>query len=173
MTVNDRRKVFVTGESNELNYLVGVYETDGQFVRSFGEGILKDTADITAASDGRVMVLDGFSNHTHVHIFSEHGDHLNTFKFEGCYYVPRIAFHWASGNVVVACVEAGNYQLHVQIYNKDGVFMRNTQIQQQYYEKQAIARVPLYAATVRGITVTTAGHIAVISPVLGGRVFVL
>ncbi|XP_078342990.1 uncharacterized protein LOC144628740 [Oculina patagonica] len=158
MTVNDRRKVFVTGESTAGIYLVGVYETDGQFVRSFGEGLLYCTTDITAASDGSVMVLDGF-NHKHVHIFSEHGNHLNTFKLEGCYLFHSIAFHEASGNVVVACVEAENFHPHVQIYNKDGEFMRSTQIQH-----------PLYF---RIVQVTTAGNIAVILPVQGDGVFVL
>ncbi|KAL9960398.1 hypothetical protein ACROYT_G033849 [Oculina patagonica] len=120
MAVNDRRKVFVTGKSSAGNYLVVRYETDGQYVSSFGEGVLEGTTDITTASDGRVMVAATDMYHDGcVHIFSENGDHLNKFKLEGKHFLPRIAFHGATENVVVASVEEGNDQLPVQIYNKD------------------------------------------------------
>lgn len=125
MTVDIKRKVLVLGKTLPAgeNTLVCVYETDGRFVRSFGEGLLKCASDITAASDGRVMVVDNFDYH--VHIFSEHGHHLNKFKLEGCHSFPKIAFHPASEYVVVADVEQGNGQLQVQIYNKDGEFVRS------------------------------------------------
>jgi len=72
-----------------------VYDTDGVFVRSFGEGTLKDASDITAANDGRVMVVDNYDSC--VHIFSEDGVHLNKFKLQGRYWYPRIAFHRGGG----------------------------------------------------------------------------
>ncbi len=153
MTVNDRRKVFVTGKSTAGNYLVGVYETDGHFVRSFGEGVLRRTSDITAASDGRVMVMDNFDCHVHIILFSEHGGHLNKFKLEGSHHRPQIAFHRANEYVVVADVELMSGHLQVQIYTKDGAFVRSTQIQLQHIQPERF---------LRGLTVTTAGHVAVL-----------
>ena len=65
LTVTDS-KVLVLSRSS-----VDVYDTDGLFVRSFGEGTLKKAYDITAANDGRVMVVDW--GDSCVHIFSEDG----------------------------------------------------------------------------------------------------
>ncbi|XP_078378084.1 uncharacterized protein LOC144661258 [Oculina patagonica] len=144
LTVTDSGKVLV------LRYddVVDVHETDGQFVRSFGEGILKGAWDITAANDGRVMVLDRRDDC--VHIFSEHGDHLNKFKLQGSYWRPRIAFHRASGHVVVAGKERGKDHLLVDVYTKDGEFVRSTQIHEE--------RIGVF---IEAITVTTEGRIAV------------
>ncbi|XP_078342399.1 uncharacterized protein LOC144628208 [Oculina patagonica] len=167
MTVDVKRKVLVLGETPAgRNALIYVYETDGRFVRSFGEGLLKFTSDITAASDGRVMVMDAYDYY--VHIFGEQGDHLNKFKLEGCPYFPKIAFHGASKNVVVADVEESNGRLHVQIYTDDGAFVRSTQIQQNHKQKNAhkCARV-MFKYCVKGMTVTTKGHIAVVLPYVG------
>ena len=126
--------------------VVSVYETDGQFVYSFRRDILRD--DVTAANDGRVMVVD--RGDSFVHIFSEHGDHLNKFKLQRCYFYPRIAFHQASEHVVVASVEDEKDLLHVEIYTKDGEFVRCTQIHGK--------RIGI----LRGMTVTTEGYIAVV-----------
>ena len=142
LTVTDSGKVLLLSRYNG----VSVYEADGQLVREFGEDILKDAMDITAANDGRVMVVD--SREPSVHIFSEHGDHPNKFKLQGCYSWPRIAFHRASEHVFVAGIEKD--LLHVDVYTKDGEFIRGTHIQEKgiYY--------------LRGITVTTEGRIAVV-----------
>ncbi|KAL9966959.1 hypothetical protein ACROYT_G025109 [Oculina patagonica] len=114
-------------------------------------GILKHPRDITAANDGRVMVVDwGYSC---VHIFSEHCDHLNKFKLQGRNWWPRIAFHRASEHVVLAGKQGGKQRgkdhLLVEVYTKDGEFVRSTQIHEE--------RI----ADVEGITVTTEGRIAV------------
>ncbi|XP_078378127.1 uncharacterized protein LOC144661295 [Oculina patagonica] len=140
LTVTDSGKVLV------LSYVVDVHETDGQFVRSFGE-VLKVAWDITAANDGRVMILD--TSDSCVHIFSEHGDHLNKFKLQGSYWRPRIAFHRASEHVVLADKQRGKDLLLVEVYTKDGEFVRSTQIHNE--------RI----GDLRGITVTTEGRIAV------------
>ena len=66
-----------------------------------------------------------------VHIFSEQGDHLNKFKLQGRYSAPRIAFHRAGTHVVVASVEEERGLLHVEIYTKDGEFVRSTQIPEE------------------------------------------
>ena len=66
---------------------VAVYDTDGLYVRSFGEGILKKACDITAANDGRVMVVDWDGDDDYcVHIFSEDGDYLDKLKLQGRFY---------------------------------------------------------------------------------------
>ena len=140
-------------------HVVSVYEADGQFVCEFGKGILKVARDITAANDGRVMVLD--SSESSVHIFSEHGDHLDKFKLQGCYSYPRIAFHRASEHVVVADIEQEKDLLHVDIYTKDGEFVRGTQIHEEGIDYLA------------GITVTTEGRIAVACPYNGWTAKVL
>ena len=144
LTVTDSGKVLVLSYDD----VVSVYEADGQFVREFGKDILKRAWNITAANDGRVMVVDW--RESGVHIFSEHGDHLSKFKLQGCYSRPRIAFHRASEHVVVADIEQEKDLLHVDIYTKDGEFVRGTHIQEKgiYY--------------LRGITVTTEGRIAVV-----------
>ncbi|XP_078378076.1 uncharacterized protein LOC144661251 isoform X2 [Oculina patagonica] len=148
LTVTDSGKVLVLRLLRYDNNVVDVYETTGQFVRSFGEDVLKlYTHDITAANDGRVMVVD--RDDDCVYIFSEHGDHLNKFKLQGSYWCPRIAFHRASEHVVIAGKEPEKDHLHVEVHTKDGEFVRSTQIHDE--------RI----GGVRGITVTTEGRIAV------------
>ena len=145
LSVSDGGKVLLL-RSREVNE----YETDGQFVRSFGEGILENAFDITAANDGRVMVMDICDSC--VHIFSEDGDYHNKFKLQRDYLLPRIAFHRASEHVVVAGTERNNNNLlHVGIYTKDGEFVRSTQIHEEGVEY------------VTGITMTTEGRIAVVT----------
>ena len=146
-----RDRLTVTDSGNVLVLrvfdVVYVYNTDGQFVSKFGEDILKDANDITAANDGRVMVVP--RGESGVHIFSENGDHLNKFKLQGCYSCPGIAFHRASEHVVVTSIERERDLLHVDIYTKDGEFVRGTQIHEER----------IYG--LGGITVTTEGRIAV------------
>ncbi|KAL9967058.1 hypothetical protein ACROYT_G025221 [Oculina patagonica] len=139
--------------------VVDVYESDGQLVRSFGERELKDARDITVANDGRVMVLDRGDDC--VHVFNEDGDHLDKFKLQGCYSYPKIAFHQASEHVVVGGIEQEESLVHVQIYNKDGVFVRSSQIHEEGIED------------LQGITVTTEGRIGVVFRVIGDNYKVL
>ncbi|KAL9967029.1 hypothetical protein ACROYT_G025185 [Oculina patagonica] len=142
LTVTDSGKVLVL----RCN-VVDVYETDRQFVRSFGEDILKDARDITAASDGRVMVVD--RDDSCVHIFSERGDHLHKFKLQGCYRYPRIACHRASECFVVVSLERRKDLLQVEAYTKNGEFVRNTLIPNERIGE------------LHGMAVTTEGRIAV------------
>ena len=139
--------VLVLMSLHSLAVGVAVYDTDGLFVRSFGEGTLRYATDITAANDGRVMVVDGYDSC--VHIFSEDGDHLKTFKLQGRYSLPKIAFHRGSEDVVIAGKDEEGL-LHVVIFSKDGDFERSTQIQKEqiYYLKV--------------MTVTMDGRIAVL-----------
>ena len=113
---------------------VVVYDTDGLFVCSFGEGTLKSAYDITAANDGRVMIKD--CDDSCVHIFSEDGDYLDKFKLQGSYFSPTIAFHQLSEHVVIAGKKPGEPVVVVEI-TKDGEFVRSTQI----HEERSITRM--------------------------------
>ena len=149
MAVTDSDKVLVLRESSleNFDYVVDVYKTDGQFVDSFGEG-MEDPCDITAANDGRVMVVEW--NASCLHIFSEDGNHLNKIKLQGCYSPPSIAFHSASEHVVVAGVERKKDLLQVEIYTKDGEFVRSIQIHEEKI------------GDVQGMAVSSTGRIAMI-----------
>ena len=126
---------------------VSVYDTDGQFVHSLGEGTLKDPRDITAANDGRVMVVG--RDDSCVRIFSEDGVHLNQFKLRGSYRYPRIAFHFLSEHVVIAGKKEEPVVV-VEIFTKDGDFVRSTQI----HDKRT--------GFISGMTVTRDGQIALL-----------
>ena len=137
-------KVLVLSNSN-----VNVYDTDGLFVCSFGEGAFGANS-IAATNDGRVMVADW--RDCHVHIFSEGGHHFDKFRVQGgrrCAY-PSIAFHMLSEHVVVVGEKRGRDIVVVEIFTKDGVFARTTEIC-----TELIARI-------RGMTVTRDGRIAMV-----------
>ena len=145
LSVSDTGKVVVLRRP-EGKHAVEIYETDGQFVCSFGKQIFSVAWDITTVSDGRVMVSDCRC----VHIFNEQGDHLNKFDLQVSYSCTSIAFHRASERVVVAYIEIKKELLRVQICTKDGEFVRTTQI-------------PIKGiCALAGMTVTTEGRIAVI-----------
>jgi len=130
---------------------VAVYETDGRFVRLFGEGKLTAVRDITAVNDGRVMVVERHGSC--VRIFSEDGDYLGSFELQRRYAYPCIAFHQASEHVAIAGTEAsrtGHDLLRVEIFTKDGEFVRSTQIPEEG------------TCFTFGMTVTKDGRIAVL-----------
>ena len=130
-------------------FSVTVYDPDGLFVRSFGEAILKKACDITAANDGRVMVVDWNWDGSSVHIFSEDGRHLYNFKLQGGYYdYPSIAFHMVSEHVVIN--SNNKEEPVVEIFSKDGEFVCSTQIHEE--------RIHF----VKGMTVARDGRIAVL-----------
>ena len=150
LSVSDSGTVMVLKSNWGNTHIVDVYETDGQFVCSFGEQILTSLGDITTVSDGRVMVVQGRWPSSCVHIFSEQGDHLNTFDLQMSMFHLKIAFHRASQHVVV--VGNGGYDmdiLQIEIYTKDGEFVRSTSVNMgQSY-------------SLLGMAVTTEGRIAV------------
>lgn len=120
---------------------VDVYNTDGLFVCSFGEGILEDADDITAAHDGRIMLLGWLSGD--VHIFSEDGVHLNQFKFKK--FCPlKVAFHSLTEHVILGGLKRG---VCVGIYTKDGDFVCSTEI---------------HECALKDLTVTRDGRIALL-----------
>ena len=134
LSVSDSGTVMVLRGNWSEAHIVDVYETDGQFVCSFGEQILITFGDITTVSDGRVMVVQ--ENRSSVHIFSEQGDHLNTFDLQISMAFSKIAFQRASQHVVVVGDKDYNSDiLHIEIYTKDGEFVRSTPVNmgQSYY----------------------------------------
>ena len=145
LTVTNSKVLVLSGFS------VAVYDTDGLYVRSFGEGTLQFARDITAANDSRVMVLDWIGDDDcRVHIFSEDGDYLDRFKLQGRYDLlrfPRIAFHQLTESVVIAEKEG---LVEVEIFTKDGEFVRSTPIHEERID------------CIAGMTVAKDGRIAVL-----------
>ena len=135
---------------NKFN--VDVYDTDGSFVSSFGEGIFgkrrHGASSITAANDGRVMVVD-WRDYC-VHIFSEDGHHLDKFQVQGYYGYPRIAFHMLTEHVVIVSQRIEPDIVVVEIFTKDGVLVRSTEIYSDLID------------LITGMTVTRDGRIAVL-----------
>ena len=131
-----------------------VYNTDGLFVCSFGEGTYFGGGfiayRITAANDGRVMVCVMNWHDCCVHIFSEDGHHLDKFQVQGGYrsYL-RIAFHMLSEHVVIVGETGERGIVLVEIFTKDGVFVRRTETSVKFIN-------------IGGMTVTRDGRIAVV-----------
>ena len=96
-------KVLVLWETDEGKHVVDVFNHDGGYVCSFGEGILKYAWDITTVPDGSVMVLDRLD--FCVHVFTEDGTQLNKFNIYIKGYDLRMACHPAGEHVVIACKE--------------------------------------------------------------------
>ena len=129
LSVSDSDKVVVLkgAKKNECS-VVDVYETDGQFVCSFGRQILSYSYEITAVSDGRVMVVEKVDP-SRVHIFSEQGDHLHSFNLEKDLRSLQIAYHRESEQVVIAGVKGINSDiLYIEIDTNDSKLMRSTSI---------------------------------------------
>ena len=164
LSVSDIGTVMVLKSNCRGAHIVDVYETDGQFVCSFGEQILTSNCDITSVSDGRVMVVQGQGPSSCVHIFSEQGDHLNTFDLQISMAFSNIAFQRASQHVVVVGDENYNPDiLHIEIYTKDGEFVRSTPVNMgQSY-------------CLRGMAVTTEDRIALVTWLdgLGQKVIII
>jgi len=139
MTVSNNNKVFVlAGILDEVH----VYDTNGLFLNSFGEGILKFAKDIAATNSAGstiVTVLDDRENELCIHWFSERGDHLSQIdrkressdKFRMC--LRCIAFHRGNEVFFVLQVEfrfrvGYRYPRMLYVYNKDGKFVRSIRI---------------------------------------------
>jgi len=151
MTVSDNNKILVLQRLSSGNDVVDVYESDGQFVRSFGDGILHHAGAITASNDGCVMVVDNYWHNCRVHRFSELGQHLNMFEMDEEYDLcPKIAFHWESEHALVASSKQSKGTL--RIYTTDGDLKRSTTLLEDEF---------IFAF--QGITVTAGGRIAAVT----------
>ena len=161
MIVNSKREVVIMHNMFIMKWRCGVldvYENDGQFVRSFGKGLLRSVTDLALASDDRVIVLD---EDCYVHMFSEHGDHLSKFKLshDRSSRISRIAFHHSSEHVVVTEIEGGYVYLH--IYTKDGELVRSSK-----------THVNGIGLSRKRVILTAEGHVALLCAD-EGRVFIL
>ena len=144
-------------------YIVDVYENNGQFVCSFGGQNLTIMCDITTVSDNRVMVVQG-CNPTDVHIRSEQGGFLNKFDLQRSLDTPKIAFHRESQQVVVVGGEGLFPDIfYIEIYTKDGEFVRSTLFHMGE------------PSSLQGIALTTEGRIALAiwSIKLGKKVIII
>ena len=144
-------------------YVVDVYENNGQFVCSFGGQNLTIMCDITTVSDNRVMVVQG-CNPTDVHIRSEQGGFLNKFDLQRSLDTPKIAFHRESQQVVVVGGEGLFPDIfYIEIYTKDGEFVRSTLFHMGE------------PSSLQGIALTTEGRIALAiwSLKLGKKVIII
>jgi len=157
LTVNNDKLLVLksTGDA------VDMYNQDGGFVCSFGEGILKKATDITASNDGRIMIVD--KGEACVHLFTEAGEPTAKFNISSeadlhC----RIAFHPAGEHVVVAIKEKDRLDVSLAVYNKDGEFVRSIKLEDR-------------EIMLEGVTVTMEGHIAVAVANLyrNGNVFIV
>ena len=169
LSVRDTGKVMTLRDGTAVEE----YDSNGEFVRSFGEEKLRYAMDITVANDGRVLVLDNYYDSFRgdsqkadlvVHIFNEHGDHLNKLKLQrNNFLYTSIAFHPAGEHFVVAGIESNRNLLQVKILSKGGEFVRSVKIQNcnEFLE-------------VRGIAVNNEGCIAVVTTNFkNGKVVVL
>ena len=152
LSVSDSGKVLVLkGDWRTKCGIVDVYETNGQLVCSFGQQILSYPMGITPVSDGRVMVVEGWGPRV-VHIFSEQGNHLDKFCLQRFVSSPKIVFHRESQQVaVVSTVKHLSDELYIEIYTKDGEFLRSISI-----------HMGKSFSSLQGIAVTTEGCIAVV-----------
>ena len=152
LSVSDKGEVVTLRDWNTVEE----YNTDGEFVRSFGKGIIRFAYTVIVTNDGRAMVADQ-GDHC-VHIFSESGDYLDKFKLQqrDCDYTS-ITFHRAGEQVVAAGILARNL-LQVEIYSKDGEFVYCVEI-----------AIDGWFRNLRKITLTTKGRIACVAD---GKVFI-
>lgn len=163
LTVNrhsDNTEVLVLEGEEGLNAIVEVYDTDGKFLRQFGQRILQDAQDIVGANDGHIYVLDKCrceskkkfilefdTNKCHVRRFHVAPDSL------------AIAFHGASEGIVIISPSDHQKSFKLSVYckasdgsNKDPVL----NLQRTYkYDTEGVL-LDLHA------TVTTKGRIAVV-----------
>ena len=130
--------------------VVDVLEPTGEFVCSLGRSVFWDATDIAATCDGRVMIVDRYFENLFntLYIFDVEGHQLGKFniKYERDEYY-RIACHPTSDHVVLASGEQKT-PLTLAIYTNNGEFVRRIQLDEK--------------GSVRGITVTVEGHIAVV-----------
>ncbi|KAL9967076.1 hypothetical protein ACROYT_G025239 [Oculina patagonica] len=149
LAVDDNNRVLVLGRRTGSE-LVEVYDSDGEFVLSFGKERFNRAEGIAVASDGRVLVVD--TCYSYANVFSERGEKLFKIKVKVERYHTSldVAFHRTSEHVVVVGKEAEKDCIHVQIYNKDGEFVRS------------IEHVAKWVSSFAGVTVTVEGRTAVV-----------
>ena len=141
LTVNNNNRVLLLVKEHMIKtlsgcvaisteYKVQVYRSNGRLVRSFGQGILKDTLDITATADGSVMVLQ---ENSCVHVFDAEGSLVQQFKVMGNTGPETgvaMTFHQATEHTFIATTNS-DHRLQVSIHGKDGGFLRSIQLHEK------------------------------------------
>ena len=126
LAASEDNKLFVLG-GYQKQPQVYVYDTDGNFIQSSGEGLLTGACDVTVAKNGCVMVLEN-RNHA-VHVFSSNGDELQQFKLRGSVYpVGCITFNHTSEQIIIASKNRLTRRGQLEMYTKHGEFFRAIQI---------------------------------------------
>lgn len=151
--------IFVLGKSSFplddelLNGYVLMYHTDGKCIGRFSEKKIGRLVDITADDNGNVMVLNDINC---VYVFAlttanngdddpgqDHASNSNLArflkKFEVAPFACAIAFHWPTGNLVIAS-DAGR-RSSVSLYRMDGSLERSIHIKLEDTDRIRAARV--------------------------------
>ena len=127
LTVDEFNRVMVAGGSftDGRSDAVEVYQSDGEFIQSFGKELLHNVQDIAAAYDGHSLVLDTDEFSTCIRVFDAEGHHLNRFSVRGS--IPDsgsgVVFHSESENVLVASFQSED-RVEVSMYSKEFKFVR-------------------------------------------------
>ena len=141
LTVSGRKMLLLADN------IVDVHELTGDFVGSFGQGVLNSTSYITATCDSRIMIVD--PGDSCVHLFTVEGQQLVKFnytKIKGDFYY-RISCHSTGQHIVLAAKERKTDRLALAMYTVDGEFEQRILLE--------------WIRFINGISVTLEGYIAV------------
>ena len=153
LAISSKGKILVRGVLVDGKHAVDIYETDGQFVRRFGEKELEMSSAVAGTINEGVLVATEGRNCYRVNLFNQKGKRVGQFQVDKEFHYPQMTCHKESGNVVVAGLhleEGNNRRLEVVILNQGGEFVRNI----EHEIKNLIS--------LRGITVTMDGRIALV-----------
>ena len=159
LTVTGSKLLLLISERSG-SFVVDVYELSGDFVGRFGEGVLKSPRDMTATSDGCVMIVDEPNpGDSCVYVFTVEGRQLTKFNIDikGDYYYC-IACHPTSEHVVVAGCGSQQRHLRLAIYTANGEYVQNIPLNEGVrYSKPGNAGCAI-SVTMEGHIVVIAGH---------------
>ncbi len=123
MAVNKRDEIAVT---DSFNHRVQIFNTDGNYLRSFGRkgnkaGEFNNPGGIAFHNNGNIFVAD--SNNHRIQIFSGEGEYVDMFGGEGSV-DSQLSDPWglsvdSDGNIIIA--DAGNKL--IKIFSPDGKFL--------------------------------------------------
>lgn len=98
-----------------------MYNQNGGFVGSFGEGILKKVIDIIVFINGCIMIVD--KGELCVYLFIEEGEFMIKFNISSVVDLYcRIVWYLVGEYVVIVIKELGRFDVSLLVYNKDGEF---------------------------------------------------
>ena len=165
VAVNSEQKVFVCVEClRTKTYTMQVYDTDGQFVKSFGrqpnpiQRYCKQPNDIASTGDGGVIIFetddDGFCISHNIRVFDAQGKYkyqerdIGLALYKSWCKNAVMAFHPQTGHVIIATRVTNT--LGMTVYTKEGHYVRSISLNTA--KLHSVSRV----------TVTMEGRIAVL-----------